>query len=547
MLICSQLSMVRSQTNRLYVSSVSAVSHLSYERIITGLSQGHTVTVRWQALDALLSLLQQEEGAKGSSIQDSLSLNVDNVLIWHVEQSLNTPDPTLLPVLLACLSHLYQSKTYQGPSPPAVSTLLQCWKMYRYDAHILEPMLACWRAWAKNKPGGNLWISREFLERLGLALTMEIIDGALRPTLWGLLKDLTFRASPNDKMTFFKEYGVVVVKTIRQDETIDSVVLDHAISSLWNWAVAPEVARSLVAMPLLWQVLEGLHREIIPLAIRTKATATLGTLISNCATETDNTERFEEQTWIVSGLIHLLTNEKDVDWRRRAFRTLRCLVSADWGRRLTHDWGKPLYDVIIEALKDNEESSEARTHAGLVFANLLKDPPPCWDENAKVLLETTFTQLLLDPISPQEIIPGCATALSSCLEHCPRERDMSSFSPDFYERLGTVLQGHMDDPSFHLAISSLVEQIMNQFTTQLDQLLCKPLLDLVTLCLTPVGPAFDASRSKSLQLVEKAFSEKKTLAEHQELLAAIVNVCLITSGETKAKAKQLVLQLVPEI
>ena len=80
-------------------------------------------------------------------------------------------------------------------------------------------------------------------------------------------------------------------------------------------------------------------------------------------------------------------------------------------------------------------------------------------------------------------------------------------------------------------------------------------LEIMAILLSPLasGPDFDASRSKAVKVLTIIANEddrnKKPMADDENLLTALVNVCLMTSNEGPLKddAKELILALVPEL
>ena len=68
--------------------------------------------------------------------------------------------------------------------------------------------------------------------------------------------------------------------------------------------------------------------------------------------------------------------------------------------------------------------------------------------------------------------------------------------------------------------------------------------------IAPIGPDFETSRQKAIAMIACLVQDdhhKKSLAENESLLSALVNFCLITSGPLKEDAKQAILMLVPEL
>jgi hypothetical protein len=579
----------------------------------TDLAHALTVSERWRALRRFREILEQD--LKQSTHQQCREREVDVLLVWNVQLALQTSDPTLLPDLLECLRSLWahppqrhqhhnhhHHARYTQPDPEleslsrfrnkvapvadangtTIQTLLTCWRTYRYDTVVLESLVPCFRALAKQgrfsstAPSSGVGQWKEVAERLHAALARETRpENALRPTLWGLLKDAVFRALPDEKCGWFGTFQELTLRELLPKDTttntdigmdssnsVSNVTMEHGVGILWSWAVIPRLGRTLAESTSLWIILDMLHNDRSPrsriLATRQKATATLGTILTHFSSTNDVNdenpvpETMTKQTWIASRLLTLLETESDPDWRRRCLRTLRCLCSCSWGRRmLDNACTHLLLPTLLRIVRDDTaDSPDTRVQACQCLSTMLPLPPPSWIDSLP-LVETTLIQTASKKSTPDKVVLAASQALAASLQYSPWKRSASCFSTSFHERVRDVLQDNEARETYHVAFGELLHQIVLEHEHQTsvpDLLSSTTILDIITLLLTPLGPDFGPSRDHALRVVEiLSRHEKKKLADHESLLGALVNLCLVTSGELKVQVKTIVLDLVPEL
>jgi hypothetical protein len=137
------------------------------------------------------------------------------------------------------------------------------------------------------------------------------------------------------------------------------------------------------------------------------------------------------------------------------------------------------------------------------------------------------------------------------------------------EELFSILQDHPDQPSCHQGLSELMIELLSptNITTEDSQpripgiasLIVSSTAALDLLCMlisaTP-SPDFDISRQNAIRalyiVADDSDQNKKALADHDNILTALVNVCLLNNnnddeGSTKQTAKSLVVSLVSKI
>jgi hypothetical protein len=408
----------------------------------------------------------------------------------------------------------------------------------------------------------------------------------LTDALFLFIKELTLRAAVNDQTYMYEQLldSVLECGCCLQPETATGI--------LWNWAIS--LPQRITANHLVWDQVRYLWKkqEDDDLSAATGATqrnlsALVGTMVAAC-TVTESSLSTEEavaqvqnQTWLVSSLLKSLSNEhhatvKNVNYRRRCMRTIRCLAATEWG--LSFFWkhtDSKFGTAIVQILRYDGEAAdiETRTLACQALKVLLPSLPsdmlllgPC--------LETTMIQIVedadenVDFAAADKLVLAASQALAVSLKFSPWKRAAGCFPPAFFDQILTVLQERVDEAAFHVGFSELFLQLVAreeegdnvESTTRIkgisSVLVSYPaVLEIMAILLSPLVavPDLDASRSNTVQVLTSLANDddrnKKPMADDENLLTALVNVCLMTNNEGPLKdaAKQLILALVPEL
>jgi hypothetical protein len=301
------------------------------------------------------------------------------------------------------------------------------------------------------------------------------------------------------------------------------------------------------------------------------------------------------------------TNER-LDYanvRRRCMRTIRCLASTDWGRSMLHssslcenEW--TLDSVLVHVLRHYPTAQDTDTRT-LACRTIMDVWPQNVSHNAEIestmialgpTLETTLLQIIRDTAvesdteaerysATDKLILAATQALTVVLRSSPWKRSALVFGQAVFEQILASLLECVDRPVFHVGISEFLLELVRvdestssttksaltmdesstpTMTTRIQGvtklLVSYPcVLEIFCILLAPlsVGPDYDVSRANTVRvlstLVRDDANNCKPMADDENLLSALVNVCLLSSKESQLKddAKQLIFALVPEL
>lgn len=455
------------------------------------------------------------------------------------------------------------------------------------DTRIALPILTIFRFWAKSpelKPG---------LIKAGLvkALKQNLVlfqqqqqplqqSSSLWPAITGLCKDMIFRATSTEKQFMYQEWmeAIVGCLTTTQPGAAASCCCVEAVTAcLWNWAVEPVLAMKMAEHAELWAALYGLLSKSSSsqsLGAQRNLLSTLGSIIAACADQFDSDDEEEEpprqlasntRTWIISYLFTTLKEAQDVDLRRRAVRTIRCLSTCAWGRDLLHgnaNSGGSVVQRLLRLLVNVEEQDDARVQTCLALKNLLAHLQNKQWSQLGPHVERTVVKVIQDKAlsASDKILLHAMQLLQTCLEFSPWRRGAGCLSSELFERLYNVLSDHATEATYHEAVSTLVWQLLGKtaMTTTSssreaeESLIVKipAIVDIFASLITPSGVEFDVSRGKTIECMKTAVQDeaaKTKFVEHDSLLSNLVNVCIVSSGDRKADAKSLLVLLVSDL
>jgi hypothetical protein len=400
-----------------------------------------------------------------------------------------------------------------------------------------------------------------------------------------ILKDVSFRATAQEQEQILYPAGLNIV--LLQNNTKVTHVLETATNVLWNWT-SSGMALTMAADSRVWKFLEQTSEHVAAVVVQRHVASTVGTMVASCTTTKSsrvNIPSYEQQiqqqqSWLVPYLKRVLRDESDQDWRRRCVRTVKCLASTEWGvRMLGSDWG----NVLVKVLQSTTDDVDTRCAVCHTMQSLL--PVVTVQESNKAdcyrlwtllgpCLETALVQTVEQIDSPSKLVLAASQTLTHLLRHSPWRRGYSSFSRTFLERLLSVLQEQVNEPDYHATFAKLLLQLLDVDPSSEDDsssssatsrssgrknmshwmASSRSVSEMLTIMLNTEGhPDLERSKQTAVDVLkilaqEDGSNNKKLLAANEHLLTALVNVCLVNGeGPLKAGAKELILQLVPEL
>jgi hypothetical protein len=395
----------------------------------------------------------------------------------------------------------------------------------------------------------------------------------------GLVKDLTFRSQANDKRALMRsEKGIlsnILTWCCEKIEGMTSKVQEWVTAVLWNLVLDPVTREQLLAQIGMENfnetITKGLLRVLIPhseerrtsaIATRIKrnAISTLGNIVSDWKWSDMALKNLDNSLALLPKLTKLVQTDDDSIVRRRAMRTIRCVAHlAKDKEKPTSGWSKCLSaDFFVSVLLRNdingdENDCDTQIQACqtivIMSSSLSPDDLPGVPGALVKRIETTTHPKLIEAAS------RCLAELIAKRAWSPQSLD---FSDNFWKRLETLVA---IDKSGHEDISLLFLQIAKAEARESDAaernaasssiLTCYPALNALTSILSSIESHQDLSRDRAVQVVLTLVqndANKKSLAENEGLLSGLVNLCLLhPKGKNKDLAKQVILDLVPEI
>lgn len=348
--------------------------------------------------------------------------------------------------------------------------------------------------------------------------------------LLGALKDLSFRSESTDKEILWRTPGlnaqlVAIVMNALATTAETNGADGSAPNNRWNvrhkeyiatfwWnlalhdAVRDEMRSDAAVVPALQKLL--LEPNV---NIRQSAVAALGNLVSSPAKSAESLELLHQNETFWSTLQHLCLHEDDKDCRRRVVRTLRCL--------LAHT-PKPATMYVLLQVAKNDVDTDTRLQA-LEGMRYLQDS----------LGEDCWTQALVS------VIEGADARVTwvACQMFPAKARGLEPTN-EFWTAIVQVVESI---PESHGHIIGLLTSIAEN--TGHDKVLSSPI------ALTTLGKLVLTEKQATLDLLQQLAADdgKKRLAECDDVMSALVTLCLSTTGNDKDTAKGIILQLVPEL
>jgi hypothetical protein len=498
----------------------------------------------------------------------ALDLGADRILSWQLTQHLNIKavDSNSTLLILVSLELLWDRSSQDRLKQSVLGLLdilpwfIHSWQRFPDDHNIVEVNISILRSWSKLREP----TIKAQLVRSGVVncIHKEVSHGAQsrdrrRTLVLGLVKDLTFRSSKSDKEYIYSNLKDVILEHCRNESSIG--IVEAMSATLWNLAVEGSVGRSMAQEQDIWDTLHHLWKSSIDterMTIHRNVSSAVGTIVATIVADADGMPAhamLKEQSWLLPSLLEVLSNEHDMDWRRRCIRTVRCLASCEWGRSFLWEHSSSVEDfltVLIQVMQNEIDDIDTRVQACQAMLAILNskatDLVPLGPR-----LETSLLQTVADPSANDKLFLAVSQTLLAGLSHC-LWKSSTCFSDSFLEKMQCTLLKNPSEANFHIVFSKILLQRINEPATKQDlsSFVCKPVLDCLKLLLEPIGPEFEQSRKNAIEIVTVLTSEscsKKLLAENEGLLTALVNFCLIANGPLKDDAKSAVLALIPEL
>jgi hypothetical protein len=437
----------------------------------------------------------------------------------------------------------------------------------------------------------------EPIKSMGLSCEEEPPD--LIFELLGVVKDLTFRSHPTDKEFLLRAHGGIAkrVLTLCCALSMKRKLAELITAIVWNLVLTPTIS-----IDLLRDAYNGQECLVIPEALckilssppaaaivdnknnnnnnnnntlegdetqhpttKTKrnAISALGNLV--VAPQNQNvlfSKDAQKQLQLIPILIKLVENDPDSIVRRRAMRTLRCLSSSSSPHErnqsgcidvlMQHDIISFLVDTISRNVREDDDDNDRDTQAqACQTAGSLVDQfqNEDWPSVETALLER------IESTTDSKLTLAACQCLSICVTNSPWRRGPACFSGMFWKRLETVVAASNET---HSCIAQLLLELARQekrtrtptAASRPSTLACSTVVNTLSSLLSESGTKFDESRNNALDVVlllVEDVANKRPLAENEGLLTALVNFCLLQQGPRKDSAKQVILDLVPEL
>jgi hypothetical protein len=373
------------------------------------------------------------------------------------------------------------------------------------------------------------------------------VDSNLWPQCLGLMKDLIFRATPYEKQALYERWMAHVISTLPMDTCAEA-----ATACLWNWAVDENLALRMASNSLLWSTLTCCHPKFLCHGAQRNTLSCAGSILSVFTSNLGENPFFSDShaTWIIDLAAQTIREAEENDMRRRGVRTIRCLSMCPWGRELLKDYDiehRGLMKLLVRVFSDNQEEDDTRVQVSLALNNLLPHLHEMWAQVGPQL-EILIVKTILDDRTNAKVVKNSLHLLVTCFEFSPWKRGPGCLSDAFFTRLGVLLKENSSDIDYHESIVALMYQITIKTNQDTGVVVFEnpKMVDVMALLLSD----FPDTTSKAVDCIQKAVqasASKKHFVEHDLLLTNLVNVCIISSGERKVKAKSLLVSLVADL
>jgi len=391
--------------------------------------------------------------------------------------------------------------------------------------------------------------------------------------LLGLVKDLTFRSSTSDKMVVLSVkngiFGGLLATICEAGQKIDSRVVEWFTAVVWNLVLDKATGDQIMeservhGFPILNQILSTLRssptdarNQCLPTKIKRNATSCIGNILAHKDyQEILFFEANRQKLPILSILMKLVESDCDSVVRRRAMRTIRCVASDESNVEALLEQ-EELAEFLVETISrnisiDDEDNRDTQIQACQTIncvVNYLSGGD--WPRIEMALLQRVETT------TDEKLIQAACSCLAECIKNSPWRRGSSCFSEMFWTRLEAAVSSSVET---HCSIACLLLRLAELEKKSTDEnsqmqpssLTSAPVVNTLTALIASLDKDQEESRKlalNALALLVENEANKRPLAGNESLLAGLVNLCLSEPNkESKAQAKQAILDLVPEL
>lgn len=485
----------------------------------------------------------------------------------------------LIPLLLQTCTRVFRHHQ-------SIKNIHETAKIFNTVGATIVELLRTLRVFAKLVPAKPMLIQGMRRELYGL-LMAEIVSYMKQQPLTikeetfetlGLIKDLTFRSQADHKAIMLKmgkgALSNILTWSCDKIEELHPKIQEWVTAILWNMMlenVTRDLFMAQIGDELFYgKVITGLFRILGHVSVKSEnkgfhkktrrnAVSAVGNILSDSKRSQEILSSTDTPLPLLTTLMEVVKTDDDSIVRRRAMRTIRCLMQASRDE-VQHPVGSQsiptafLVDLISQKIVDEDEN-DVDTHiqaCQIVLAMERKFLDEEWGDLQAALLARIESTMH----------PRLAEAASRCLAESVKHVEWnwkSSLQPEILcERLSILVGSH---PSSHNAISYLCHEIAKAEDEKRKQnpgkslvssiLATAPGANTLSTILSNTDPANNLSRDRALGTVNILLqndTNKKPLAANEGLLSSLVNICLLQpSAKIKCAAKSAILVLVPEM
>jgi hypothetical protein len=451
--------------------------------------------------------------------------------------------------------------------------------------HIVQ----LFRMFAKLIPAKSILINGMKVELLGLWIRqiLEWKQHSMSPSLFlfeeeiteilGLVKDMTFRSQAHDKETLLQmDRGIMqqlLISCLINTDSLKSKVQEWITAILWYFVLDPNTRQQLLFpcgdQSFQKSIVNGLLRILMHHSskdtasssstnIKRNAVSAIGNIVSDPRCYEMITKDNNNSLALFPTLMTLVKNDADSIVRRRAMRTIRCLVCISDGDAKTVRHSNIPTDFLMNIIArdiavddDNDFDMQIQAYQTLIaLGNSISadDWPRLENAIVKRVEMTAYPKL----------IAAASRCLAECIKRSAWRSTSCSFTELFWQKL-EMTASTID--STHGDISKLIIEVATAETESRRRgdlsasipsvLTCTPVVNALTSILSGAELCQDQPKDTALKVLHTMLANeanKKPLAENEGLLSGLVNLCLVQpGGKFKESVKRVILDLVPEI
>lgn len=398
--------------------------------------------------------------------------------------------------------------------------------------------------------------------------------------LLGLVKDLTFRSARMEKQLLLTVNNRLLLQFLfhfcGSDGAFHLKLVEWFTAVVWNLVLDKHICCELIQgdhtrnFRLVKKLLllcksthdnNGENASQVGVRIRRNAVSSIGNVAAHgenlklLLTHSGNGELWDQLN-LVPILMEIVANDTDSVVRRRGMRTIRCIVSTS-DAKLTSSFSSTgmsnfLAGIVSQHITlDDENDRDTQIQAcQVVTATMTEIDLGAWLDLEKALLAR------IESTTDEKLIQTVCTTLANALGKGISKQGPSKYSDMVWTRLHAAASTR---PASHEAIASLLLQLTKverDEQTRNNSSLASALTStavintLATIVSSTTEKQHDG-RWKALDtvvLLAENEANKHPLADNEHLLGGLVDLCLTQpEGECKAKAKKVIIDLVPSL